>query len=109
MTRAYQQTRARLRRLYDAAVEAALPAHCLPPHLPDPPKADAGRLVIFAIGKAASTAAAESYYDRNFRHPYQGMALTLWTRCRRAPCRVVRPPPVPDEAGAAASKRLMRG
>ncbi|MBX3491523.1 MAG: glycerate kinase [Parvibaculum sp.] len=113
MTRAYQQTRARLRRLYDAAVEAALPAHCLPPHLPDPPKADAGRLVIFAIGKAAAsmTAAAEDCYDRKFPGTHiEGMALTRYGH--GVPTRHVEvveaAHPVPDEAGAAASKRLMR-
>lgn len=68
MTRAYDQTRARLRRLYEAAVEAAMPVRCLPPHLPDPPAPDKGRLVVFAIGKAAAAmaAAAEDHYDHHF-------------------------------------------
>ncbi len=113
MTRVHDDMRARLRRLYDAAVDAALPAHCLPPHLPEPPKPDAGRLVIFAIGKAAAsmTAAAEDHYDRHFPGTHiEGMALTRYGHGR--PTRhvdvVEASPPVPDAMGAAASKRLMR-
>ena len=40
-----------LRRLFDAAVNAAQPALCLPPHLPEPPK---GRLVVIGAGKASA-------------------------------------------------------
>jgi len=39
-----------LRALFDAAVEAAHPDTCLPPHLPEPP---AGRIIVLAAGKAA--------------------------------------------------------
>ena len=113
MTRVHDDMRARLRRLYDAAVDAVLPAHCLPPHLPEPPKPDAGRLVIFAIGKAAAsmTAAAEDHYDRHFPGTHiEGMALTRYGHGR--PTRhvdvVEAAHPVPDAMGAAASKRLMR-
>ena len=113
MTRAYDQMRVRRRRLYEAAVEAAMPVRCLPPHLPDPPAPDKGRLVVFAIGKAAAAmaATAEDHYDRHFPGTHiEGVALTRYGHAR--PTRHVEvveaAHPVPDAAGAAASKRLMR-
>jgi glycerate 2-kinase len=45
------ETRALLVRIFDAAVAAAHPAKCLPPHLPPPPAR--GRLIVLAAGKAA--------------------------------------------------------
>jgi glycerate 2-kinase len=44
-----------LRQMYDAAVTAAHPASCVPPHLPDVP--DNGRLIIIGAGKAAAAMA----------------------------------------------------
>ena len=54
--------RALLNDLYDAAVSAAHPATCLPPHLPSPPHD--GRLIVLAVGKAAAAmaVAAEGHY-----------------------------------------------
>src|SRR5262245_41921246 len=49
-------TRARLLSLYEAAVAAAHPDVCLPPHLPAPP--DQGRIVVVGAGKAAAAMAA---------------------------------------------------
>jgi len=56
--------RARLLSLYEAAVAAAHPDVCLPPHLPAPP--DQGRIVVVGAGKAAAAmaAAAENHYRR---------------------------------------------
>ena len=107
------ETRAILKRLYEAAVRDAMPEHCLPPHLPVPPAPEHGRLVIFAIGKAAASmaAAAEDWYDRH--HPgthIEGLALTRYGHGR--PTRHLEVleagHPVPDAAGEAASKRLLR-
>src|ERR1700722_12592893 len=55
-------SRAFLVDLFDAAVAAAHPDHCLAPHLPAPPAA--GRLLILAAGKAAGAMAevAERHY-----------------------------------------------
>ncbi|MEQ8268966.1 MAG: DUF4147 domain-containing protein [Parvibaculum sp.] len=107
------ETRARLRRLYDAAVRDALPETCLPPHLPDPPPPEQGRLVIFAIGKAAASmaAVAENYYDRHFPGTHiEGLALTRYGHAR--PTHHVEVleggHPIPDAAGETASKRLLR-
>ena len=47
--------RALLRKMYDAAVAAAHPATCVPPHLPKIP--DTGRLIIVGAGKAAAAMA----------------------------------------------------
>ena len=51
--------RALLRRMFDAAVSAAQPAHCLPPHLPEVPK---GRTIVVGAGKA-SAAMAKAFED----------------------------------------------
>ena len=40
--------------LFEAAVDAASPARCLPPHLPKPPP---GRTVVVGAGKAAASMA----------------------------------------------------
>jgi glycerate 2-kinase len=49
---------------FEAAVAAAQPALCLPPHFPSPP--EDGRLIVLACGKAAApmAKAAELYYAR---------------------------------------------
>jgi hydroxypyruvate reductase len=54
--------RARLLSLYEAAVAAAHPDVCLPPHLPEPP--NSGRIIVVGAGKAAAAmaAAAETHY-----------------------------------------------
>jgi glycerate 2-kinase len=54
--------RARLMSLYEAAVAAAHPDVCLPPHLPEPP--NSGRIIVVGAGKAAAAmaAAAETHY-----------------------------------------------
>ena len=56
------ETRELLGRIFDAAVAAAHPSTCLPPHLPATPAE--GRIIILAAGKAAGsmTAAAERFY-----------------------------------------------
>jgi glycerate 2-kinase len=43
-----------LRRMFDAAVNAAQPVHCIPPHLPARPK---GRLIVIGAGKASAAMA----------------------------------------------------
>ncbi|MEQ9795511.1 DUF4147 domain-containing protein [Parvibaculum sp.] len=108
-----RETRARLKRLYGAAVTDALPETCLPPHLPVPPEPGHGRLVVMAIGKAAASmaAVAEDWYDRHYPGTHlEGLALTRYGHSR--PTRHVEVleagHPVPDAAGETASKRLLR-
>src|SRR6185295_10436399 len=58
------QARKTLVALYEAAVAAAHPDLCLPPHLPSVPKA--GRLIVVGAGKAAAAMALvmEAHYRR---------------------------------------------
>lgn len=63
--------------LYDAAVSAAHPATCLPPHLPLPPTD--GRLIVLAVGKAAAAMAVSTerhYRARGLLDRLQGLATT---------------------------------
>jgi hydroxypyruvate reductase len=69
--------RARLLDLYRRAVDAAHPAICLPPHLPDPPAG--GRILIVGAGKAdaAMAVAAEAHYrQRNLLDRVSGFVTT---------------------------------
>ncbi len=94
--------------LFNSAVAAAHPRHCLPPHLPEPPPS--GRLIILAAGKAAGAMAeiAERHY-RNDRgvaaHRIDGLAVTRHGYARPThQIRVIEAGhPVPDAAGLAAT------
>lgn len=106
-----EERRKQLTALYEAGLRAALPAQCLPPFLPAPPE-NPGRLVIFAIGKAAASmaAAAEDWYEEYWPHTdIRGLALTRYGHAR--PTRHVEAieaaHPVPDEAGLKGSARLL--
>ncbi len=61
---AQTEQRKTLLALYDAAVAAAHPDVCLPPHLPRPP--EHGRLYVVGAGKAAAAmaVAAEAHYRK---------------------------------------------
>lgn len=104
----FSAARARLLQLCEAAVRSALPEVCLAPHWPPAPKS---RLVVFAIGKAAASmaAAAETHYAHLPRTSLSGLALTRYGHSR--PTKVIEVVeaghPVPDEAGVAASERLL--
>ena len=97
--------------LYEAAVGAALPDTCLPPHLPEPPN---GRLIVLAAGKAAGSMAqaAEAHYlDTLGLVPDRlaGLAVARYGYAR--PTRVLRMieagHPVPDAAGVAATQEAL--
>ncbi|MEN6542764.1 glycerate kinase [Parvibaculum sp.] len=101
--------RRRLMELFQEAMRSALPEHCLAAHLPAAPK---GRLVIFAIGKAAASmsAAAEAHYASSAPEArIEGIALTRYGHARpTAHVEVIEAShPVPDAAGIAASERLL--
>ncbi|WP_417667706.1 glycerate kinase type-2 family protein [Roseibium sp.] len=108
-TRPHQEL---LRSMFDAAVAAALPANCLPEHLPHP--GDGGRIVLLAAGKGAGAMleVAEKHYregvglgkDRLIglgvtRHGYGRPTGTIEL--------VEAGHPVPDQAGIEASARCM--
>lgn len=100
-----------LRTLFDAAVAAAHPDGCLPPHLPEPP---AGRIIVLAAGKAAGSmaVAAERHYLDTLSLPADrltGLAIARYGYGR--PTRRIRmveaSHPVPDEAGIAATGQTL--
>ena len=95
--------RALLRSMFDAAIAAAQPALCLPPHLPPPPK---GRTLVIGAGKA-SAAMARALED-HWRAPLQGLVVTRYgyaVPCQRIEI-VEAAHPVPDEAGLRAAQRI---
>ena len=98
------QPREFLRRLFDAAIEAAQPAHCLPKFLPEVPR---GRLVVIGAGKAS--AAMARVFEDHWPGPLSGAVVTRYGY--RVPCRRIEileaAHPVPDEAGLAASRRIL--
>ena len=93
-----------LRRLLDAALASAQPAHCLPPHLPEPL---AGRTVVVGAGKAAATMAqaVEDHWDG----PLEGLVVTRYGHC--VPTRAIEvveaAHPVPDAGGREAAARIL--
>ncbi len=105
------ESRAFLRRLFDAAVAAAQPANCLPPLLPAPP---AGRVIVLAAGKAAGsmTETAELVYLDRFKLPparLTGVAVARhgYGRPTRAVSMIEAGHPVPDAAGLEAAARAI--
>ena len=98
------EPRALLRRLLDAAIESAQPAHCLPPHLPEPP---AGRSVVVGAGKAAAAMAraVENHWDGAL----EGLVVTRYGHSvpTRAIDVVEAAHPVPDAGGRAAAARIL--
>ncbi len=92
-----------LRAMFDAAVAAAQPALCLPPHLPRPPK---GRTIVIGAGKA-SAAMARALED-HWPGPLEGLVVTRYgyeVPCQRIEI-VQAAHPVPDAAGLQATERI---
>lgn len=96
--------------MFDAAVQRAHPARCLPPHLPPAPPN--GRIIIIGAGKAsaAMAVAAEQFYsDRGEADRVAGFVATrhgyrLATRLIEV---VEAAHPVPDAASNAAAERAI--
>jgi len=92
-----------LRQMFDAAVEAAQPAHCVPPHLPAPPR---GRLVVIGAGKASAEMARA--VEEHWQGELSGLVVTRYGHA--VPCRHIKiveaAHPVPDAAGMAAAERI---
>jgi glycerate 2-kinase len=97
-------SRAILLDMFRAAVAAASPALCVPPHLPKPPK---GRTIVVGAGKAAASMAAA--VEANWPGALEGLVVTRYGH--GAPCRRVEvveaAHPVPDAAGRAAAGRIL--
>jgi hydroxypyruvate reductase len=92
-----------LRDMFDAAINAAQPAHCIPAHLPPPPK---GRMLVIGAGKAS--AAMASAVENNWPGPLTGLVVTRYgygVPCHRIEI-VEAAHPVPDAAGIEAVRRV---
>src|SRR5215213_2956249 len=96
--------RAFLDGLFRAAIAAAHPSTCLPPHLPSPPRA--GRLIVLAAGKAAGSMAevAEAYYAGQMRvdaNRFTGIAVARqgYGRPTQFIPMIEAGHPIPDAAG----------
>src|SRR5690349_22088582 len=92
-----------LRRMFDAAIAAAQPARCLPPHLPEKPQ---GRTIVIGAGKASAemARALEQHWDG----PLEGLVVTRYgyeVPCERIEI-VQAAHPVPDAAGLRATERI---
>ena len=108
----FQPQREFLKRLFETAVAAAHPAHCLAAHLPAPPAA--GRIIILAAGKAAGSMmeVAERHYLDEARIPAQRLAgLAVTRRGYARPTRhlqmIEAGHPVPDAAGLAGALQTL--
>jgi hydroxypyruvate reductase len=98
------QARHLLRSMFQAAVDAAQPALCLPKYLPPPP---VGRTIVIGAGKAS--AAMASALEKHWQGPIEGIVITRYghaTPCSRIEI-VEAAHPVPDAAGLAATRRLL--
>ncbi|KUE87104.1 hydroxypyruvate reductase [Cupriavidus necator] len=90
--------------MFDAAVAAAQPARTLARHLPPPPR---GRTVVIGAGKAS--AAMASALEAAWPGPLEGLVVTRYgyaVPCSRIEI-VEAAHPVPDDAGLAASQRML--
>lgn len=94
-----------LKAMFKAAVDAAQPALCLPPHLPASPK---GRTIVVGAGKA-SGAMAKAVED-HWQGPLEGLVVTRYGhRLPTSRIEVVEAShPVPDAAGRDAAMRILK-
>ncbi|MBI5791793.1 MAG: glycerate kinase [Rhodocyclales bacterium] len=104
----YLHQRALLRDLFDVAVAAADPAHCLSGWLPEPPR---GRTVVVGAGKAA--AAMARAVETHWRGDVERLSGIVVTRYGHGmPTQrievVEAAHPTPDAAGQQAAQRLLR-
>jgi glycerate 2-kinase len=93
-----------LEALFDAAVAAAQPDKCVPPHLPATPR---GRLVVVGAGKAS--AAMARAVEQHWPGKLEGLVVTRYgyaVACDRIEI-VEAAHPVPDAAGQQAAARML--
>src|SRR6516165_6914900 len=91
--------------MFEAAVAAALPAKCVPAHLPPAPK---GRTIVVGAGKAS--AAMAQALEAHWPDPLSGLVVTRFghaARCERIEI-VEAAHPVPDEQGRLAAARILQ-
>ncbi|WP_426189203.1 glycerate kinase type-2 family protein [Massilia sp. DWR3-1-1] len=96
--------RALLRQMFDAAVSAAQPRDCLPPHLPAAPR---GRTIVIGAGKASAEMARA--LEQHWPGELAGLVVTRYgyaVPCERIEI-VEAAHPVPDQAGMTAARRIL--
>ncbi|MCY1213111.1 putative hydroxypyruvate reductase [compost metagenome] len=105
MSKPYSEPTVLLQRMFEAAVAAAQPARTLARHLPPPPPR--GRTIVVGAGKAS--AAMANALEAAWPWPLEGLVVTRYGYA--APCSrieiVEAAHPVPDDAGLAASQRML--
>jgi len=90
--------------MFDAAINAAQPEHCIPPHLPAAPR---GRLLVIGAGKAS--AAMAKAFEEHWPGELSGLVVTRYgygVSCDHIEI-VEAAHPVPDAAGLAAARRVL--
>lgn len=93
-----------LEALFAAAIAAAQPDKCVPPHLPMPPR---GRFIVIGAGKAS--AAMARAVERNWPGQLEGLVVTRYgyaVECERIEI-VEAAHPVPDAAGERAARCML--
>jgi glycerate 2-kinase len=93
-----------LRRMFDAAVNAAQPEHCVPRFLPAAPR---GRTLVIGAGKAS--AAMARALEAHWAGELSGLVITRYgyaVPCERIEI-VEAAHPVPDAAGVVAAQRIL--
>jgi hydroxypyruvate reductase len=97
-----------LKAMFEAAIAAAQPDKCVPPHLaPHVLPAPAGRLLVIGAGKAS--AAMARAVERSWPGKLEGLVVTRYgyaVPCERIEI-VEAAHPVPDAAGERAAKRML--
>ena len=94
-----------LQQMFAAAIAAAQPAHRIPLFLPEPPR---GRLIVIGAGKAS--AAMARTVEEHWPGHLSGLVVTRYgyaIPCTRIEI-VEAAHPVPDAAGMAAAKRILK-
>ncbi|ALK96892.1 hydroxypyruvate reductase [Massilia sp. WF1] len=98
------ENRELLEAMFRAAIAAAQPDKCIPPHLPAPPR---GRLLVIGAGKAS--AAMARAVERSYPGKLEGLVVTRYgyaVPCERIEI-VEAAHPVPDAAGERAAQRML--
>ena len=93
-----------LREMFDAAIAAAQPEHCIPRFMPEPPR---GRTVVIGAGKASAEMARA--LEQNWPGELSGVVVTRYGYA--VPCKNIEileaAHPVPDQAGLEAAQRIL--
>jgi len=93
-----------LREMFDAAVAAAQPEHCIPRFMPEPPR---GRTIVIGAGKASAEMARA--LEEHWQGELSGVVVTRYGYA--VPCKKIEileaAHPVPDQAGMDAARRIL--